>query len=80
MRVEADGQRARAVAQVPDGDGARRVDGGGEAGQVVEPARAVVDVVEQDRAAVRGPSAAGTSDGSTGTTRWPVIRAAEAAM
>ncbi len=55
--VQSDGQRARTVAQVPDGDRARGVHGRGEAGQVVEPARAVVDVVEQDRGGTRAERA-----------------------
>ncbi|CAM5359946.1 hypothetical protein SFUMM280S_03368 [Streptomyces fumanus] len=45
--VQPDRQRARAVAQVPHGVRPGRAGGGGERGQVVQPAGAVVDVVEQ---------------------------------
>src|SRR6478735_10365360 len=73
VRVEAHRQGARAVAQVPDGERTRLVDGGGETGQVVEPARTEVDVVqEHDRrtGAERTPHL-GRVDGDDTVARHP---------
>ncbi len=78
-----DRQGARAVAQVPDGEGARLVDGGGETGQVVQPARAVVDVVEQDgrrTGAERGPHIARGRPGRSGAAGHPGRRLGDVAV